>query len=498
MNGDVIKERYYTPEQYIGTSLFVHLHSHTVFSTLDGVSSPQQYADECKARGYPAMAVTEHGHMASVPDMYFAFSDYGIKYIPGCEIYYNDHEPLRQQLVKRGMSLKAFRESMLVKAPHLTDRISRNRHLTILAKNEVGFRNLIELTTMAYEWGFYYKPRIWFEKLAKYREGLIVLSGCLNGPVAHELRLDSYANNGVLFSKRHIQDPITKKTVLTDHFEPNVVRSSFEHSARDYVKKFHDVFGDDYYIELQMPGLPELFDHETFWNLNNLADEFGIKTVLANDCHYLDRKSWELQKVMMAVAQDKMVDDPELFHVNSDEQYMKTRAELWAMFKNNRYSEHVSDSRFEEMCDNTLLIADKCERIKIDTAPKIPDWKVIDGKNADMELTRIVIDELKRRGLGSNDKKYLIDGNMVTYMQQAKIELERFIDKGFASYFLITRDLLKFGKEQGWPFGPRGSCGGSLVCYLLGITSLNPLPWGLSFDRFLAPSRGGFMLKIVM
>jgi DNA polymerase-3 subunit alpha len=463
------------PEDYTGPKDFVHLHNHTVYSVLDGVATPEQYADECAKRGYVAMSATEHGHMASVPDMHFAFRKQGLKYIPGCEIYFNDYEPFRKKVGDLGIKLKKIREDK----PFLAQRISRNRHLTILCKNEVGFHNLIKLTTEAYQFGFYYRPRIWFDKLCEYKEGLIILSGCLNGPVAHEIRLDA---------QMHFEE--NKK--------PERVKG-LDQTAVQYIKKFKKVFGDDYFMEVQMPCLPEIYDHVAFWKLVEYSDKYGIPIVLANDSHYLNRADFYIQKVMMAVGQGTTIDDPNMFHVNSDEQYMKTRAELWATFKNNSYSDKVDDRKFEEMCDNTLLVADKCSGIDPDTNLKIPDWSTIEaGKDGDKELCRIAMKGLKKKGLDKVKKKYLVDGRMVTYTEQMKIELDRFISKGFASYFLLTWDMLMYGKKQGWPFGPRGSAGGSLVCYLIDIHALDPLKWELSFDRFMASSRGGYQLKVTM
>jgi DNA polymerase III subunit alpha len=475
----------FSPEDYNGPSEFAHLHNHTVFSALDGVATPEQYAEQCYERGYPAMSATEHGHMASVPDMYLAFKKYGVKYIPGCEIYFNDYEPTRKELESKGIKVR----SPIWRAanPVLSARVSRNRHLTVLCKNEVGYQNLIKLTTQAYETGLFgmgrsQYNRIWFEKLCEYKEGLIILSGCLNGPICHELRY------------RKLKDK-----------EGNVVhersRAEALDSAVSYIKKFKSVFKDDYFIELQMPGIGTedrfgdriVTDYEVFRWLVALADSFKVPIVLANDCHYLDRKDFELQKLMMAVSQDTTMDSPDLFHVNSSEQYMKSRPEMWARFKNNQYSKGLDDGVFENMCDNTLLIADKCEPLVIDTGLKTPEIE-----NEDQELRKIVAKRIKQLGLDKKSRKFLIDGREVTYVDQAKIELNRFIDKGFSSYFLITSDLVDYGRQRGWPFSPRGSAGGSLVCYLMGIHTLDPMLWGLSFDRFLSPSRGGYMLNLDM
>jgi DNA polymerase III alpha subunit len=151
------------------------------------------------------------------------------------------------------------------------------------------------------------------------------------------------------------------------------------------------------------------------------------------------------------------------------------------------------------MCDNTLLLADKCENWKPDTSFKTPHWSAVQpDEDAATKLRQLVAEALRERGLNQNPKRYIIDGREVTYCEQAELELERFISKGFASYCLITWDLIQYGKRQGWPFGPRGSVGGSLVCFLLGITSIDPLRWNLSFDRFLASSRGGYLLKVTM
>jgi len=464
-----------TPEQYTGPAHFVHLHNHTVFSALDGVSTPEQYAEQCYLRGYPAMSATEHGHMASVPDMYLAFKKHGIKYIPGCELYFNDFEPQRQALMAAGFKIRS--KEWQEQNQDLSYRIRRNRHLTVLCKNEVGFHNLVRLTTQAYETGLFgmgraQYNRIWFDKLCEFKEGLIILSGCLNGPVSHELRhktLKDAAGN-----------------ITYERPESEQVKA-----AVDYVKMFRREFGEDYFIEVQMPGIED--DDVVFRHLLTIADKLKIKPVLTNDVHYLAREDFIVQKMMMAVAQETTIDSPDLFHVNSDAQYMKSRAELWATFKNGKYSQGIDDRLFEQLCDNTLLIADRCEKFQADSAPKYPEIL-----SADDRIRTIVAKQLRKRGLDTCTKKFVIDGHEVTYLQQAKIELQRFIDKGFSSYFLITRDLIQYGKKKGWPFSPRGSAGGSLVCFLLGIHVLDPLLWGLSFDRFLASSRGGYMLNIQM
>lgn len=443
---------------YPGSSEFVHLHNHTLFSVLDGIAQPEEYFKGCSERGWPAFAITEHGVLNSIPDAYLASKKYGVKQIVGCEFYFNDFEKFRQKMERNKIKIGDIKS----KDEELASRISRNRHLTVISKNMVGYENLLKINKAAWEYGFYYRPRVWFDLLAKHREGLIVLSGCLNGPVSHELRQGNFSS------------------------------SKYITGAIDYVKKFKEVFQDDYYIELQMPGIEG--DIQVFRQLAALADKFKIKTVLSNDCHYLQRKDYMLQKVMMATDQNTTVDDPNLFHVNSDEQYFKTRYELRATFHRNGYSKHIDQKVFEQACDNTLEIADKCEPFKPNTDPKLP--KIDDAKK---KLCQLCLEGLKAKGLDKDDTKYIMDGREVTYTEQMKLELQRFIEKGFESYFLITRDLIQQSLTRGWPIGPaRGSAGGSLVCYLLDIQSLDPIKWGTSYNRFLSPSRGGYMLNLSM
>jgi DNA polymerase-3 subunit alpha len=455
--------------QYSGPKEFVHLHVHSLFSSLDGVPSAEQYADACTKSGFPAMAATEHGHMASFPDMYFAFKKRGLKYISGSEIYYNDYEELRRKFDKAGKKPNSLPKSLQI-------RITRNRHLTVLAKNATGVSNLIKLTTLAWEDAYGGKPRIWFEKLCERKEGLIVLSGCVNGPLCYELRLD-------------FENEIKTGKLCQ--------RSKCDRTALDYLKIFKETFGEDFFIEVQMPCLPELYDVQVFHKLIEYADAYNIKPAITNDAHYLARDDAYLQKIMMAVEQKTDIYDKNMFMSQGDEQFLKSRAELWATFKNGNYSDGIDDAKFEEICDNTLLIAERCNKLTPDTSPKIPDWSTVEpGTNANDALRDIVYQQLRLRGWDKDTTKWPCDGRDVTYAEQAEIELSRFIDKGFSSYFLITRDWIQWGKKQGWIFGPRGSAAGSLVCYLLGIHNVNPLIWKLSFDRFLASSRGGYLLKV--
>jgi DNA polymerase-3 subunit alpha len=431
---------------YPGPKDFVHLHSHSVFSPLDGIPEPKEYVNECLLRGFPAMVLTDHGSMGGIPDGYLAAKGTKVKFIAGCEIYFNDRHLEWMEKQRQGISIGVIK----AENAELRDEYVRNRHVTVLTKNMIGYKNLIMMLTNAWEIGHYYKPRIWLDVMKQHKEGLIILSGCLNGPVCHYLRKGD-----------------TKK-------------------ALDYIKKFKDVWGDDYYLEVQMPGKDLLDGVKTFIKLMTIAKSVRFKAVLTNDTHYLTREGFKVQKLLMAIDQKMKVDDPNLFHVNSDEQFYKTRAELRQTFleQGYAYGDFVTIKDFEAACDNTLEVAQKCEGFKPDTSLKLPEVP-----NADKELTRLVLMGLRRINKQEDE----------VYVARAKRELKMIIEKGFSSYFLITRDLIAHSRNLGFEVGPaRGSVGGSLVAYLIQITTIDPIRFKLNFERFISPSRGGNLLRVTM
>jgi len=446
---------------------FVHLHSHTLFSVLDGIASPRDYHEKATERGWPAVAITEHMNLASIPDSYFCQREFGTKAIFGVELYFNDYHFKLMELLKGGYKIRAARQSDDWQEVDLANRMARNRHLTVLCKNEQGYRNLLRIMQMAWEKGFYYRPRAWWDLLIGHREGLIILSGCLNGPISYELR-------EYLQARQEYQ--ATGERQWQQRAETHL------RLAVQWHQKFRRTFGDDYYVELQMPGVPG--DVDVFRKLVELAEADHCKMVVSNDSHYLVSADFEIQKLMMAIDQGTTVDDPNLFHVNSDRQFYKTRAELRKTFQDGGYMNVCDSSIFEQACDNTLEVADKVQPITFNSDPKLPQIE----QDAD-KLRKLCAQMLYRKKL-NHDKRYV---------DRLKLELKRIIEKGFASYFLITKDLIDYSRSIGYPTGPsRGSCGGCLIAYLLRITEIDPLRWGLSFDRFLSPSRGGIMLKVTM
>jgi len=455
--------------KFPGPKDFTHLHTHSLFSTLDGVATPEQYIERCAQVGMKNFALTDHGSLAGVPDAYWAAKEHKINFSVGCEIYLNEQHLKIKELQNQNVKLKDIKTLN----PELVEGFRRNRHLTVICKNMVGYKNLLNLMHDANELGLYYgKPRTWFSQLEKYREGLIIISGCLNGPICHELR---------------------RASKFRDESDDGNTSKRFSYAIA-LAKKYRDTFGDDFYLELQMPGESIEGAKEVFFQLSEMSKKLNIKAVMTGDIHYLHRRDFELQKVMMAVEQGMLANDPNLFHVDSDEGFFKTRAQFRQTFFEHGYDKYDSVEWFEKACDNTMDVVGKCKQFEPDLSPKLPEIQ-----NADEIIQQFVAEALIKRGLHKDTKKYPVDGRMVTYTEQVKIELARIVEKKFSSYFLITRNLVNYAHENDFDVGPaRGSSGGSLVLYLLGVHSLDPLKWGLSFDRFLSPARGGFMLNVKM
>lgn len=433
---------------------FIHLHTHTLFSPLDGVASPKEYFEECYNRGYTALALTEHGNMASVPDGYWDSQEFGVKFIPGCELYYNDHEKKRQELVKKGIKIKKECDEKI------QIRLLKHRHLTVLCKNMEGYKNLLSIRKKSYDY-FFFKPRANIELLKENKDGLIVLSGCMNGPISFELRRFTETNE-----------------------------EKFKKNATSIARKFKEIFAEDFYIELQMPGVEG--DVALFSELFKLSQELKIETVLTNDAHYIKQDDYNIQRIMMSIEQDLPFNSPDLFISGSTSGYFKTREDLKHTFEHGNESDgeqtpymgEASASDFEKACDNTLVIADKCDKFKPNIDTKLPTIE-----NDEEKLLKLVAVGLKEKGLANNK----------IYKDRVKFEMKRIIEKEFCSYFLICRDLVRKSTiDLGMPVGPRGSAGGSLVCYLIGIHEIDPIKWDLSFDRFLSSSRGGKMLRVNM
>lgn len=450
-------------KQY-GIGDFFHLNVHSKFSILGGVNDPLDLFEEAKKQNMSGLAITETGFLSSIPDCYNASTQTNLKYLPGICAYFSDYEITRRKIVESDTDDIKNHQALLFEC-----RPFRTPLITIIAKNQEGYKELLNINTESWTDGYYYVPKVNREILKKYANGnLIILSGNL---------IDKFIEFGYIFSTENNYNAL---------------------SAYGYANWFHETFGKDFFIETVMRCQDTVWGSDldrlitTTALLNKIKSEGKtIQTVLTNDVRYIDRKHAYLNRAMVAISRNSTL---KRIRDYSDELYFKTKSELLATYDRCLYKRAINLNDFQTSCDNTLKIAEQCQTFIADTKPKLPEIN-----NADEILKKSTIQQLISKGLHKNKTKYEVDGNMVTYFEQVKIELDRFIEKGFSSYFLIMQDLIKHSHDLGWQIGPaRGSSAGSLVCYLLGITSMDPIKFKLSFNRFLSPSRGGYMLKVSM
>ena len=406
---------------------FIHLHLHTEYSLLDGavrVKDLMKKAQRCKM---PAVAMTDHGNVFGAIDFYQAATKAGIKPIIGVEAYLT---PPGVRMTDRKADMPGTNGNG--KAPK-----RRNSHLTLLAENNQGYANLMKLVSKAHLDGFYYKPRIDKECLAEHSEGLICLSGCINGEVNQQIQAENLEG------------------------------------ARKSIGEFIDIFGrDHFFLEMHDHGM----EQQTLCNrhLVEFSGEFNLPLVAANDVHFLNRADHEAHDVMICIGTNNLLLDENRMRY-SPEVYFKTTPEMQKLFK-----------EVPEACQNTLVIADRCDvQLKLDPASseKYPQFEAPGGKSREQYFREVCYDGLKWRyadRAGSDEE----------LRRRLDYEIGVMEKMGFVSYFLITWDFVKWAKDHGVPVGPgRGSAAGSLVAYVLGITDLCPLRFGLIFERFLNPER---------
>ncbi len=396
---------------------FVHLHVHTEYSLLDGAARVGALAAKAAELGQPALAITDHGVMFGVVDFFKACRKAGVKPIIGCEMY-------------------VARRSRHDRTPKVDD---DQYHLTLLAENEEGYRNLIRLCSAGHLEGFYYKPRVDHELLAAHSRGLIALSGCLSGEVASHL----------------------------EQGRPE--------EARKVASFYRDVYGpESFFIELQDQGIrgqPELNTR-----LVALARELGLGLVATNDSHYVEQEDAQAHDVVLCIQTLKSISDPDRFRFPTSEFYLKSGEEMWARFGD-----------LPESLSNTLAIAERCRFEFRFGQTHLPRAPVPEGHTNESFLEKLCWDGLARRYPGvTGERKAELEARL-TY------ELGVIRDLGFAGYFLIVWDFIDFARREGIPVGPgRGSVTGSLVAYCLGITNIDPLRHRLIFERFLNPYRTEF------
>jgi DNA polymerase-3 subunit alpha len=394
---------------------FVHLHLHTEYSLLDGAAKVDDLVAYLVENNINACAVTDHGNMYA--SLYFAEEcvKKGIKYIIGCELYATDDH--------------------FDKRPG-----TKTEHIVLLAKNKTGYKNIVKLDSLSYIDGFYGKPRISYDYIKKYSEGVICLSACLAGRIPQYLMHGEYDN------------------------------------AKEFALEMQEVFGEDFYIELQDHGIEE--ERQIIPDLIKLARELNIQLVATNDVHYIRKEDWEAHDVLLCIQTKKTLATPKRMKFDTQEFYMKSGDEMLELFK-----------YVPEAISNTRVIADKIEEPVFDLTPNgdpirdtslIPLYKPEDGSTSPEYLTRLTWEGIPKRYAEVTD----------TIKKRVEYELGIIIKMGFADYFLIVWDYINWSRRNGIPVGPgRGSGVGSIVAYSTGITDVDPLKYDLIFERFLNPDR---------
>ena len=417
---------------------YVGLHVHTHYSLFDGVATPQEYVDRASALGMQAIAITDHGTLSGHREMYRIAKEKGIKPILGVEGYF---------------CVDRFDKRPKAERTEPTDLIYN--HIILLAKNQLGLENLNKINEIAWTEGYFNKPRFDFETLEKYGEGIIVLSGCLSGIIAKALEFGEYAQ------------------------------------AKKHIEWFKRVFADDFYMELMPHNGAEVNKQ-----LSDLADEFKIQTVVTPDCHHVDESQKEIQEFKLLMNSHAKVQKDATYEKSKKKDGMLKRLDYLygedRQMSFNKFDIHLlsydemkvaMESQGivrEDMYINSIAIADKVDDYDIkDHLNLLP----VQYKDPDKELRELAMEGLKDRGLDSSQE----------YLDRLEEELEIIKNKSFGPYFLVVQNMIGWAKKEGILVGPgRGSAAGSLVCYALRITDIDPIQHGLLFFRFINPDRNDF------
>ena len=398
---------------------FVHLHNHTEYSMLDGATKIKDMVRRAADLDMPAVAITDHGVMCGVPELCDACDavekETGkcVKPIYGCEIYFTEDPEVG------------------------TKNKSRLYHMLLLAKNNVGYHNLVHLVSESHVDNFYYKPRTTFDMLQRYSEGVIAASACIAGII------------------------------------PRYIDARDYEGAREWARKFADLYAPgDFYLELQDHGITTnggMTQHDMNVELVKIANELGLKTIATNDFHYLTREDARAQDIMLCIGTGSNMDDENRMRFENDEFYMKTEEEMREVMRD-----------FPEACDNTVELAEKCN-VELERDSILPRFPLPEGETEESWFRKRVNEGL--------EKRY---GTPVPpeVQERADYEMGIIIQQGFPAYFLIVQEYIEWARSQGIGVGPgRGSAAGAIVAYAMGITDLDPLSNGLLFERFLSPER---------
>ena len=404
---------------------FVHLHVHSEYSMLDGAARVKPLIKAAVEQKMPAVAITDHGNVFGAFDFWKSATEAGIKPIIGTEAYITPGTDRRDKTRVRWGTGAQNRDDVGGAGSYT--------HMTLLAENTEGMHNLFRLSSKASLEGYYFKPRMDRELLSQFGKGLIATTGCVGGEVQTRLRLGQYAE-----AKRAAGD-------------------------------FQDIFGkENFFCEIMDHGID--IERRTMTDLLKLAKELDLPLVASNDLHYTHAHDATAHAALLCVQSASTLDDPNRFKFDSDEFYLKTAAQMRHIFRDH-----------PESCDNTLLIAERCE-VEFNTkANYMPRFPCPEGENEESWF-------IKENEIGLA-KRYP-NGIPDAVRTRADYEIGIIVQMGFPGYFLVVADFIMWSRQQGIRVGPgRGSGAGSMVAYAMGITDLDPLVHGLIFERFLNPDR---------
>ena len=396
---------------------FVHLHLHTEYSLLDGATRISSIADKALSLGQDAVAITDHGVMYGAVEFYTALKEKGIKPIIGCEVY----------VASRSRHLKEGKGDI------------SGYHLILLCKNDIGYKNLSYLVSMSFIDGFYSKPRIDMDILRSHSEGLIALSACLAGKI------------------------------------PQLIIAGSMAEAEACALEMREIFGEDFYLELQNHGLDD--ERRANYGLKLISEKYNIPLVATNDVHYLERSDAETQATLMCIQMNTQISDGRPLGFETDEFYFKSTEEMKVLF-----------AQYKDAVANTVKIAEKCNfDFEFDNL-HLPDFRPEGGVGHKEKLASDARDGFERK---ISEGKIAFDKHSRSeYESRIDYELSVIDKMGFNAYFLIVSDFVTYAKKRDIPVGPgRGSGAGSLVAFLIGITDVDPMEFDLLFERFLNPER---------
>jgi DNA polymerase-3 subunit alpha len=399
---------------------FVHLHCHTDYSLLDGACDIKKLMTHVSRQEMPAIAMTDHGNLFGAVDFYNEASAHGVHPVIGCEVYVS----------QQGHKTRSD-----------TDRYN---HLVLLCETQEGYKNLINLVSTGYLEGFYYKPRIDKDLLARHSKGLIGLSACLRGDINETLLADRYAD------------------------------------ARRLAGEYSDLFGaGNFFLELQNHGLDQ--DKLVLPQTRRLASDTGIPLVATNDSHYLTRDDVRAHEILLCIQTGKTMSDPNRMRFSTPDFYVKSRAEMLSLFGDD-----------EAALDRTWDIAQRCH-VKLEKVKDpFPRFEIPAGHDANSFFAYVAREgfEKRRPRLEALWNSGRLKHPLPAYIERLEFEIRMIQQMQFPGYLLIVWDFIRFARQRGIPVGPgRGSAAGSLVSYAMEITDIDPLEYGLLFERFLNPER---------